>query len=163
MGQTDLVGALLDSRYALAAWEICQELLQSKHIGSLVTVLALGRETSTESEEKEKEQSCCTSIFSLPFCISIKCGLLRVEGALPQSCLLMLFMILKFMILLGVLGVLVLGVIPLAYYRSFSHVKPKEQANSNRLKEANCGDLVDWQKLLGKFQKMDDKLMYKIP
>lgn len=41
-----------------------------------VTVLALGREPSTGLEEKEKEQSCCTSVFSLPFCISIKCGLL---------------------------------------------------------------------------------------
>lgn len=45
----------------------------------------------------------------------------------------------------------------LAYYRSFSQVKPKEQANSNRLEEANCGDLMDWQKHLGKFQKIDDK------
>lgn len=41
-----------------------------------VIVLALGREPSTGLEEKEKEQSCCTSVFSLPFCISIKCGLL---------------------------------------------------------------------------------------
>lgn len=45
----------------------------------------------------------------------------------------------------------------LAYYRSFSQVKPKEQADSNRLEEANCGDLMDWQKHLGKFQKIDDK------
>lgn len=102
-----------------------------------VTVLVLGRETSTGLEEKEKEQSCCTSVFSLPFCISIKFGLLRVEGTLPQSCLLMFCMILKFTILLDQ------GAMSLAYYRSFSQVKPKEQANSNCLEEANCGDLVD--------------------
>lgn len=102
-----------------------------------VTVLALGREPSTESEESEKEQSCCTSIFSLSFCISSRCGLLRVEDILPQSCLLILCKIFKLMILLD------LGVMSPAYYRSFSQVKPKEQANSNRLADANCGDLVD--------------------
>lgn len=83
-----------------------------KTLWKSVTILALGRESSTGLEQKEKEQSCCTSIFSLPFCINLKSGLLRVEGALPQSFLLMLCMIPKFMMLLD------LGVMSLAYYRS---------------------------------------------
>lgn len=102
-----------------------------------VTVLALGRKSSAGLEEKEKEKCSCTSIFSLPFCISSKCGLVRVVGTLPQNCLLMLCMILTFMILLD------LGAMFLAYYRPFSQVKLKEQENLSGLEEANCGDLMD--------------------
>lgn len=83
-----------------------------------------------------KRNKVAAHLFS-PFCISSRCGLLRVGDTHLQSCLLMLCKILKFMLLLD------LGEMSLAYYRSFSQVKPKQQANSNRLADANCGDLVD--------------------
>lgn len=51
-----------------------------------VAALAFIKEPSAESVKKLKkeEQRCCTSIFSLPSCVSAKCGLVRVD-TIPRT------------------------------------------------------------------------------